>query len=208
MSVRSITRTDLWLRVTAGACALTSLAALVAHVAGALPMVFFLTFFGVPSVVLLLALAAHARRLNASAFLAALAVGVAGGLVATLAYDGFRFILRELGVFKYDGFRAIYIFGGWIAGRGVTTMEAAVAGWIYHFWNGISFGVFYTLTFGNRHWLYGVGYGLFMEACMLGLFPLFVRITNRFDFIALSLLGHTVYGAVLGTVAQRYAQRW
>lgn len=198
----------LWLRLSAIICAGTSLVALLTHIFGVLPMPFFLTFFGVPSLLLLFLTAVHARRINAGIFLNCLVVGLLGGFLATLAYDGVRFALRSSGVFNYDGFVAIYIFGGWITGTETTTVEAAIAGWIYHFWNGLSFGVFYTLTFGRRHWLYGAAYGVFMELCMLGLFPLFIRVTDRVDFILLSLIGHLVYGVALGVISQRYGRNW
>jgi hypothetical protein len=185
-----------------------SLAALVSHLFGILPMVFFLTYFGVPSLLLIFLLTVWARRVEAALFLNCLAVGLAGGLVGTLLYDGARYLMRTAAIFNYDGFKAIYIFGMWISGQPVDSAAAAVAGWIYHFWNGLSFGVFYTLTFGRRHWLYGVGYGLVMELFMLGLFPMFVQVSDRFDFIALSLIGHMFYGAGLGLVTQRYAKNW
>ena len=199
--------TTLWLRVTTALCALTGLGALVTHVLGLLPMAYFLTFFGVPSIILALALAALARWINARIFLTSLAVGVVGGLAATLAYDVFRLAVRETRLFDYDGFKAIYIFGGWITGAPGTT-RAALAGWGYHFWNGMSFGVFYSLTFGGRRWLYGVAYGLVMEAMMLGLFPFFLRITDQLGFIVISMCGHLVYGAALGGITQRYARSW
>jgi hypothetical protein len=201
-------RSELWLRAIAAMAALTSLGALLTQVFGILPMGSFLTFFGVPSVVLILTLAAMARRINHVVFLRSLSVGLAGGLVATFAYDLFRLGMRETGLFEYDGFRAIYIFGSWIAGSSVDTAPAAIAGWFYHFWNGLSFGLFYALTFGARSWLWGLGYGLVMEAMMLGLFPLFLRITDQVGFIVISLAGHAVYGVVLGLAAQRYAKNW
>lgn len=200
-------RTILWLRVVAGLCALSSLGALITHVFGLMPMVYFLTFFGVPCTVFILALAALARRIDATIFLTSLTIGIAGGFVATLGYDGFRLVIREMHLFDYDGFKAIYIFGGWITGTPETT-AAAAAGWFYHFWNGISFGVFYTLTFGARHWLHGAAYGLVMEAMMLGLFPFFLQITDQVGFIVVSMSGHLVYGVVLGVIAQRYARNW
>ena len=199
---------DLALRVSAAVCAIMSLAALVAHVFGVVAMPYSLTFVGVPSVLLLFALAALARRLQADVFLNCLAVGLVGGFAATAAYDLSRVALRASGLFQYDGFTAIYIFGSWISGTPMTTTASAVAGWVYHFWNGLSFGVFYTLTFGRSHWLYGVAYGTVMELLMLGLFPFFVRVSNQLDFIGLSMAGHIVYGAVLGVIAQRYGRSW
>ena len=200
--------TDLRLRITGAVLALVSLGALLTHVSGILPMIYFLTFFGVPSLLLLGVLAAHAKRIEQKVFLNCLTVGVAGGLIGTLAYDVARWALQSSGLFDYNGFKAIHIFGSWITGRAIGTVEAATAGWIYHFWNGLSFGVFYTLTFGRRHWLYGLGYGLFMEACMLGLFPLFLTVSNQFDFIMLSLIGHVFYGLGLGLYAQKFGMNW
>src|SRR4051794_6101836 len=95
---------DGWLRWSAALCAIVSLGALVSHVLGLLPMVFFLTFFGVPSLLLLLVMAAYARWINAEVFLNALLVGLVGGFVATLGYDGIRWLLRTAGVFNYNGF--------------------------------------------------------------------------------------------------------
>jgi hypothetical protein len=34
---------------------------------------------------------------------------------------------------------------------------------------------------------------------------MFLRVTNRWDFVAISKIGHIAYGAVLGVVVQRYA---
>jgi hypothetical protein len=201
-------RTNLLLRLSAGGCSAVSLVALVAHIFGVLPMAFFLAIFGVPSLLLLFTLAAIARRINAATFLNCMAVGLAGGFVATLAYDGIRWLFGITHLFQYNGFLAIYIFGSWISGRPTGTAAAAVAGWLYHFWNGLSFGVLYTLAFTRKHWLYGVAYGIVMEILMLGLFPMFLPITNKRDFILMSMLGHIVYGAVLGLIAQRYTRSW
>jgi hypothetical protein len=182
--------------------------ALLAQLSGVLPMGSFLTFIGVPALVLLFALAALAHWLDARVFLNGLAVGLLGGFVATLVYDGLRLLMRSTRLFRYDGFKAIYIFGSWISGLPEGSWQAAVAGWGYHFWNGLAFGIFYTLTFGRRPWWYGVIYGLVMEALMLGLFPTFMRIADRLDFVVLSMIGHLGYGTTLGLVAQRYARGW
>lgn len=196
------------MRWSAALCALAGLGALVAHVLGMLPMPYFLTFLGVPSLLLLFMMAAFGRWVDAEVFVNALAVGLVGGIAGTLVYDGVRFVLHHAHVFNYDGFAAIYLFGGWITSTAPTSARAAIAGWTYHFWNGISFGIFYALAFNGRPWLIGVAYGVVMELCMLGLFPLFLRVTDRFDFIALSLVGHLFYGAALGLLVERWGRRW
>lgn len=206
---RAVTeRADLGLRWSAAICASISLVALVAHVFALLPMVYFLTFFGVPSVLLLFAMAAFARWIDARIFLNGLAVGLLGGLIATMVYDAARFVLNRTLFTHYNSFTSIYIFGSWITGKETSTPQAAVAGWTYHYWNGLSIALFYTLTFGRRHWLYAVGYALIMEAFMLGLFPFFLQVSDKLDFIALSMLGHLAYGVVLGLIAQKYALNW
>lgn len=43
---------------------------------------------------------------------------------------------------------------------------------------------------------------------MLGLYPMFVQVTDKWDFIALSMTGHFAYGVVLGSIAQKYARSW
>ena len=196
------------LRIAAAVCSLAGLGAIIAHVFGLLSMPYFLSFVGVPSLLLLMVMAVFARLADERIFLNALWVGIVGGLCGTLIYDGVRYTLYHGGVFNYDGFKAIYLFGHWMTGQDVGSPGAALGGWLYHFWNGLSFGVFYVLAFGNRRFFWGIGYGVVMELAMLGLFPFFLTIDEPVDFVALSLIGHMFYGAALGAVAERYARRW
>jgi hypothetical protein len=206
-AVQTTPQTQRWLRWSGFLCASLSLAALVAHVLGWMAMPYFLEFFAVPAFLLLFALAAYARRVRAELFLNGLMVGTLGGLAATFVYDGARTLIHQTHLFGYSGFVPILMFGSWITGRPIESAAAAVAGWTYHYWNGISFGIMYALMLGRRHWLFGVGYGILMECCMLGLFPLFLRVSNKVDFIAVSMIGHLFYGAVLGVSVQRFGTR-
>jgi hypothetical protein len=169
-------------------------------------MPFFLEFFAVPAFLLLFALAALARKLRASLYLNGLAVGALGGLAATLVYDGVRFLVHEARLFGYSGFVPILLFGSWITKQPTTATASIVAGWVYHYANGVCFGILYALIVGRRHWLFGVLYGIVMECCMLGLFPMFLKVDNRVDFIAVSMIGHVFYGAALGVAVQRYGK--
>lgn len=196
------------LRVWGAGCASASLVAWVAHVGGVLPMPFFLMFFGVPSVLLLFGLAALARWISVAVFTHSLRLGLVAGLVSTLAYDGVRLVIQAAPIFDYSAFRSIRIFGSWIADQPESAVAAQAAGWTYHFWNGVAFAIIFLLIFGRRPWYYGLAYGLVMELCMLGLFPFFLRVTDEVGFIVISLIGHAVYGAVLGLLAQRYALEW
>ena len=203
-SISNPGRVRLALRWSLIGCALVSLAALVAHVFGILPMPFFLEIFGIPSLLAMYALAAYAKKINARMLTNGLWVGLWAGLVATVVYDGVRYLVQHAHLFGYSGFVPILMFGGWITGRPMTSVAAKIAGWSYHYWNGATFGVIYTLAAGRTAWWWGVGYGVLMECCMLGLFPMFLKINNTFDFVAISMIGHLFYGATLGFLSQRY----
>jgi hypothetical protein len=194
------------LRAAAFICASMSLAALVAQVFLKMPMAFFLTFFGFPSIFLLFVIAAQMKRIDAAVIVNGLIVGVVAGFLATLVYDGVRQLVEAVHFRGYDGFVPIRMFGSWITGLPTTSPIARATGWTYHYWNGMSFGVMYVMIFGRRSWLWGVGYGIVMEIMMLGMFPLFINIKKPFDFVAVSMIGHLFYGGVLGAIAQRYAR--
>jgi hypothetical protein len=201
-------RLDAQLRWTAAVLSMVSLGALVTQVLGILPMVYFLTFFGVPATLLLFVLAAYAKWIDERIFLRAIYVGLIGGALAVLTYDGVRLLLMKTAFTQFNSFASHYIFGSWITGKDINSTAAAIAGWTYHYWNGLAIALFYVLAFGRRHWLYAVGWAMFLEACMLGLFPMFMQVTNKLDFIVLSMVGHICYGIVLGLIAQKYALNW
>jgi hypothetical protein len=192
------------LRISLMVCLLVSLAALIAHVFHLLPMPFFLEVFGVPSLLMLYGLAAYAHKIDARMLTHGLRIGLLAGLAATVIYDGVRFLVERGHLFGYSGFVPILMFGQWITGKPLGSLAAKIAGWSYHYWNGATFGVIYTLGVGRKKWFWGLGYGILMECCMLGLFPMFLRVTNKFDFVAVSMIGHLFYGASLGWLTERY----
>jgi hypothetical protein len=197
-------RTERALRWSLVACASVSLGALVAHVFHVLPMPFFLEVFAAPSLLVIYGLASYAKKINARTLTNGLWVGLWAGLAATVVYDGVRYMVERGHLFGYNGFVPILMFGAWITGHSMQSTAAKIAGWTYHYWNGATFGVMYALMMGRRSWWWGVGYGIVMECCMLGLFPFFLRVSNRADFVAVSMIGHLAYGATLGALTQRY----
>src|SRR2546425_10987236 len=94
-------RTEAALRLSAILCSGVSALALVAHVLGFLPMPFFLEVFGIPSLLVLLALVAFAKKIDAEMFLNGLWVGLCAGVVATLVYDGVRLLVERGHPFGY-----------------------------------------------------------------------------------------------------------
>jgi hypothetical protein len=206
----SVGRTrDRRLRATGFACGGIGLVAILAHVAGVLAMRFFLEFIAVPALVALFGVAFWATRVRADVFLHNLRLGIVAGALATVAYDAIRLSVHALGIFDYNAFYAIHVFGGWITGRPQSSLPATIAGWTYHTWNGLSFGVMFTLTFGRaRRWWYGLLYGIVMESIMLGVYPQFLSIKDRAGFVTISFIGHAAYGSVLGLMAARGGRPW
>ena len=193
------------LRAIAFLAAAVSLAALLGHVLLHVPMVYTLQFVGLPSIVVLLALGVYANRIHEAPLVNGIVVGAVAGCVATIGYDAIRSAIQASHPWGYNGFVPILLFGHWITGAPTGSLPSIIAGWLYHYWNGISFGIMYVMIFANRLWLFGIAYGIVMELCMLGLFPLFIPIANPVGFVLISLIGHLFYGAILGIIAQRYA---
>jgi len=184
--------------------AAVSIAALLLHIAGWLPMYFLMDVLAAPSLVLLLSLGIVAARIDARVFLDRLIVGAWGGIVATLAYDAVRALVRASGAISYDPFQTHPAFGRLITGLTETDMTAILVGWAYHFWNGFGFGIMYTLVAGNARWGYALGWAMFLEIGWLTALPSTFQLRLSPEAVALSFIGHGVYGIVLGLIAQKF----
>jgi len=213
-------------------CTAAGIGAFLLDVAGIVRMPWTISFVSLPALVLVIAIAVWARRVARRPFFNRLVVGLVAGLIATLAYDGVRWAIQEtapldydgfrsINIFgslilakpetaplDYDGFRSINIFGSLILSKPETALDARIAGWTYHFWNGISFGVMYALVAGPARWYWGLAWGVALELMMISIYPVAFAI-QRSDpaFLAISMTGHAAYGAVLGLLAERWCDR-
>ena len=100
----------------------------------------------------------------------------------------------------------IPICGELITGRPAGDAWAEVAGWTYHFWNGISFGMMFALIRPKGGVILGFLWAEFLQVLMMAVYPAFLR--ARLDdpgFLVLGLVGHGLYGVVLGWLV---ARRW
>jgi len=189
-------------------CTAAGIGAFLLDVAGIVRMPWTISFVSLPALVLVIAIAVWARRVARRPFFNRLVVGLVAGLIATLAYDGVRWAIQETAPLDYDGFRSINIFGSLILSKPETALDARIAGWTYHFWNGVSFGVMYALVAGPARWYWGLAWGLALELMMISIYPVAFAI-QRSDpaFLAISMTGHAAYGAVLGLLAERWCDR-
>jgi hypothetical protein len=188
----------------------TSGAAVLAHTFGPVPMSFTVPFVVFPSASLLVgAMLARQRRFaRLHRFSELLARGAIVGLAATLLYDAVRPLLVAALGLTFDPFRAIPIFGTLITGLPANDPLALAAGWIYHYWNGISFGMMFALLrpAGGIGW--GVAWALTLQVLMMIAYPTLLR--ARLDdpaFMASGLIGHSLWGMVVGAGIREWSRR-
>lgn len=192
------------LTLIAFGCASVSGLAIVLHAAGWLPMYFLVNLLAAPSLLLLLILSGIAYRVEDRLFLDRLATGAWAGLVATLCYDLIRYLIWAGGIVSYNPFVSHPIFGRLITGYPEETAMALLVGWAYHFWNGIGFGIMYTLVAGSASWYYALAWAMFLEIAWLTALPSILQFKLNPQYVSLSVIGHGAYGVALGVLSQRF----
>lgn len=190
-----------------GGLFLTSGAALVAHILLGIPLRIGFALLLAVAVVL------GIRVLRAGAVLpdqvrATLRSGVLAGLCATAAYDGARLLYVALTQSPVSPFEAFRFFGVALVGPAAPAWSILAAGTVFHVVNGLAFAVAFTMWAGSRGPVWGVGWGLTLEAFMLALYPGWLGISAYRPFVLMSLTGHVAYGAVLGLTSRALLRRW
>ncbi len=149
----------------------------------------------------------HATAAERARLAAQMRTGLAGGLLATAAYDAVRWALVLIGRMDLSPFGAFPLFGQLLIGDAAPRALLAL-GALYHLWNGVAFATAYCFLLGGRDWRFGVLWGLGLETAMLAVYPGWLRLDDVLEeFVTMSFLGHVAYGAVLGVVAQRRLAR-
>ncbi len=134
-------------------------------------------------------------------------IGIACGLLATIAYDLVRPVLVTIFQFNANPYKAMPLFGSRITGRPTDDGVAVLVGWLYHFWNGISFAVMFALVRPRGGWFAGLLWGLGLQIFTILVYPSFLE--ARLDdvgFMVTGLVGHSIWGAVLGASLQRWGR--
>lgn len=199
----------------------TSIWCLLAEFYGLCSMRFFTFRILIPATALLILLAitdwlGGDRRLARAVW-----VGAVGGLLAAVAYDLFRipFVVAaadhigphwlRLPLFKvFPRFGAMILGEPYTAGTTASqfTLMAHVVGWVYHFSNGITFGVMYMALVGDarrRSWLWAILLAAGLELAMLFTpYTQFFGIGLTTQFIVATLSAHILFGIVLGLYAK------
>lgn len=177
--------------IAAAALSLTSVGAVLSQLYGVMPMHRFALFVMLPSMAGLAAMAVRDPRI---------ARGAWAGLWATIAYDLVRVPFAMSGYYVFKGMPA---FGIWLTDGASDTLATDAIGWLYHFSNGVTFGIVYAVFAQRAVWAWGIFYGLALEAAMLA-----TRFGQTFEInldprvYLISIGAHLIFGAVLGLMVQ------
>lgn len=137
------------------------------------------------------------------------AAGLAAGAVATIALEAIRLpgfwldfmpgnLPRLMGVLLLNQFAA------------GPSLKSDVVGWLYHFWNGASFGLIYVLVFGTcRRWVgaaFGVllGFGFMLSPVVSALGVGFLGIEFSKGFPVTVTIAHAAFGLSLGWLTSQW----
>lgn len=161
--------------------------------------------FLIPAIVFLAFITVFARR-NHPWLSRTIALGALAGAVATIALE----IVRLIG-FHFD-----YMPGNLPRLMGVLLLDrfalgpspaSDIAGWAYHFWNGASFGIIYSLLLGTRRrWvgpIFGlaVGLGFLVSPVVISLGVGYFGLQYSYGFPITVLLAHFAFGGALGVIS-------
>jgi uncharacterized Tic20 family protein len=157
----------------------------------------------IPALLVLLGIAAYAYRRYPRLY-NRIAWGLGAGAIATLGLELIRLPGVLAGAFPGD---MPGVFGQMIVGQ--KGALALIAGYTYHFLNGATFGIMYTLLFGKARWYWGIAWGLFFEFGMM-ISPPVLMMAGPFgvrgfwpELFVVTFAAHVIFGAVFGWLAER-----
>jgi hypothetical protein len=207
--------------------AATSIWCLLAEFYGVCSMRLFTFWILIPAAAVLVALAVADRSKGDGMLWRGVVIGAVAGFLAACAYDIFRipFVVAAANKVGHDWlrlplFKVFPRFGAMILAQPYDanttdsqfTLAAHAIGWVYHFSNGITFGVMYMALVGDatrRSWLWAVLFATGLELAMLFTpYTTFFGIHMSAKFVVATLSAHIIFGVVLGLLAQRLEQRW
>jgi hypothetical protein len=181
----------------------------------------------IPATVVLIGLAVYDRFRGDQRLWRAVIIGVVAGFAAAVSYDIFRipFVVAAIdhtgpAWLRLPLFKIFPRFGAMILGQPYTqaqtdsqfTLAAHLVGWIYHFSNGLTFGVMYMALIGDgrrRSWLWAIALAVGLELAMLFTpYTSFFGIAPSVRFVIVTLTAHLIFGIVLGLLARAIARRW
>lgn len=91
--------------------------------------------------------------------------------------------------------------------------DALIAGVLWHFWNGATFGLTYALIVGKGRWWYGLIWGFIVEIGMMlapwlimMMGPFGIKFADGYNIFVMTLVAHLAFGAALGLLVSRFVK--
>ncbi|MDP2691928.1 MAG: hypothetical protein U1C97_03070 [Candidatus Gracilibacteria bacterium] len=158
-----------------------------------------------PSLIIIGGLWILGKKKNYHRLTLALKTGFWGGILGVLGYDLIRLPLHFLGLNPLTPIRS---YGMYLLDAPYSTLASDLAGFFYHFSNGITFAWIYTLiALGKNRW-WAVAWGIVLEllAYMTSFGEVYALRTNLTAFW-IGLGAHFFFGYPLGWLAEKPKQR-
>ncbi|MDO5971426.1 hypothetical protein Q4Q35_16590 [Flavivirga aquimarina] len=155
----------------------------------------------IPSIILLLGVLLFSYFKSKEVFKLIL-VGAIGGLIGTFGYDLIRvpFMLMGSRIFA-----PINMYGVWLTDATIGNAYTDTIGWIYHFSNGITFGIMYALFMRGRSFWWAIAYALLLETIfVVSPFGALFGLTSKPLSLVAAYIGHVAYGYPLGKLVQNF----
>ena len=168
-------------------------------------MPFFINFIGMPAIILMMIVGLYSWKRQLPFWLRFRA-GIIAGFFGLIAYDLVRLIIYESGIINWYPYHAIPRLGSLMTGKPPEDNASIFAGWLYHVWNGFNFAILYSLVAGPAAWGWGVAWAMMLEIGMLLSYPTFLSVKDDWQFRTVSMIGHLVYGTVVGLTVRRLAR--
>jgi hypothetical protein len=136
--------------------------------------------------------------------------GILAGIIATVGLELVREIGFHLGAMPGDlpKLMGVQLLDRFMVGP---SLASNLAGWGYHFWNGASFGVIFTLLSGGRRWWAGPMAGTIIGVVFMASPAVTALGIGRFGvlmgpgFAVTVVLAHLAYGLILGALVAKWA---
>ncbi|KEQ55946.1 hypothetical protein AAA799E16_00593 [Marine Group I thaumarchaeote SCGC AAA799-E16] len=183
----------------------------------------------IPSVIAIFAIGILARA-KFPALSSRLFVGMAAGTIATFALEAIRIpgymfakwipmdsmislpgLLLTRTISSLSEVKQVIMQSGVPMNLYHAPVDIFLVGGLWHFWNGATFGIVYSLIVGKGRWWYGMIWAFVIEIGMM-LAPYLIVMKGPFgiehmdgyNLFAITLVAHLLFGAMLGIIVQRW----
>ncbi|MDD3579700.1 MAG: hypothetical protein PHW74_01620 [Desulfobacca sp.] len=137
-----------------------------------------------------------------------LLMGALWGLLATLAYDLYRPLVKHILSLPFDPYRVQPVFGHIITGLPASDPLALFLGWGYHLWMGILLGMMFAILRPRGGVLAGLLFIAAIQVVRLAAYPSVLQASwEDPEFLANGVIGMGLFGVVLGAGMRRWGWR-